>query len=435
MSRREVWVRPITTEELRVAKRSFATRRVPTDAMRTVIGGAVRPRSGDVVLAKVTRPGNHRNIEQPNGRRSKLHEDDLIIVAYADRYATDQYESYVPTTLGRTNLVASGGIASEVASRSGAVRNATEITPLGLLGGENGRPINVEQFALPRVAIPAQRPRTVAVIGTSMNAGKTTTIHYLLHGLAKAGMRPGATKVTGTGSGNDYWVMLDAGAHAMLDFTDAGLASTFQHSIPRLEDAMQQLISHLTLSGCGLNLVEIADGVFQQETSALLESDTFKHMIDAVILAGGDAMGAALGVQHLRERNLPVVAVSGLLTKSPLAAREARVATGLPVLGLDDLLNPEVVFPLVGLDLADIRVTEPAPEAWPITLEGHDEALPTNGTPTNGTPSDGTQTDGHAEPRRPVFEQAARVASRFTANGHGPTNGGRRFVTPVPVGA
>ncbi|MCA1675687.1 MAG: hypothetical protein LC799_27080 [Actinobacteria bacterium] len=30
----------------------------------------------------------------------------------------------------------------------------------------------------------------------------------------------GATKVTGTGSGADYWVMVDAGASCVADFTD-----------------------------------------------------------------------------------------------------------------------------------------------------------------------------------------------------------------------
>lgn len=367
---RDVWVRPLAPGERASAKRSFSTRRVPVEVMATVVGGAVRPRSGDVVLARVTRLGNHRHIEQPSGRRSRLHEDDLVIVAYADRYATDQYESYVPRTLGRTSLVASGGIASKVASRSGAVRGATLITPLGLVGDERGRPINVARFAMPRVAMPDPKPPTVAVIGTSMNAGKTTTIHFLLHGLAKVGMRPGATKVTGTGSGNDYWVMLDAGAHRMLDFTDVGLASTFMHPLPRLEDAMEQLIAHLSLAGSGVNLVEIADGVFQQETAAILDSATFRTHVDAVILAAGDAMGAALGVQHLRERDLPVVAVSGLLTRSPLAAREAQFATGMPVLGLDALQDPDVVFPLLGLDRSAMLVEQPAAEAWPLSLVG-----------------------------------------------------------------
>ncbi|XVX21039.1 hypothetical protein ACQP1U_03960 [Actinomycetota bacterium] len=115
------------------------------------------------------------------------------------------------------------------------------------------------------------------------------------------GLKPGVTKVTGTGSGNDVWVMLDAGAHQMLDFTDAGMASTFRQSIPDLERVMGQLISHLTMSGCGINFVEIADGVFQQETSRLLTSKAFRELIDVVLLAAGDAMGAAQGVRTLQE--------------------------------------------------------------------------------------------------------------------------------------
>lgn len=339
--------------------------------MHTLIGGAVRPRSGDIVLARVARMGNHRRIEQPDGRRSGLHLGDTIIVAYADRYATDQYESYVPKTLGPTQFVASGGIASEVATKSGLVRNATDIVPLGLIGDHRGVPINVADYALPRISRPEVRPRTICVIGTSMNAGKTTTIHYLVHGLAKRGLRPGVTKVTGTGSGNDYWQMLDAGAHRMLDFTDAGLASTFMHPMPILEDTLAQLCYQLTNSDCGVNLVEIADGIFQKETAALLVSDTFADQVDVIVLAGGDAMGASMGVRYLQERGLPVCAVSGSLTRSTLNAREAQEATGLPVWGLAELSEPEMVAPVLGIDAALIAPATPDPPgAWTIELPG-----------------------------------------------------------------
>ncbi len=375
-SRRDIWIRAIEDAEAARAKRSFATRRVPPEAYRTLIGGAVRPRSGDIVLAKIARLGQHKHIEQPNGRRSALHLDDLITVAYANRYATDQFESYVPTTLGPVQLVASGGIASKVASRSGAVRAATDILPLGLVGDDRGRPLNVADFALPPVALPSQRPPTIAFLGTSMNSGKTTTLRYVLHGLAKAGFRPGATKVTGTGSGNDYWVMLDAGAHAMLDFTDAGLASTFQTPIPLLEDAMTQLVSHLTIAGCGINLVEIADGVFQQENRHLLVSPVVHQLIDRVVFAASDAMGAAQGVRSLTEAGFEVVAVSGLLTKSPLAAREARDALELPVLGLDDLIDPSIVGPLLGIDVPPAIPQPPVRLAWPIVVPGLDTPAP-----------------------------------------------------------
>ena len=43
-----------------------------------------------------------------------------------------------------------------------------------LVGDELGRPLNVWDFRMPEVVPPAERPRTIAVIGTSMNAGTTT---------------------------------------------------------------------------------------------------------------------------------------------------------------------------------------------------------------------------------------------------------------------
>lgn len=339
--------------------------------MQTLLSGGLRPRSGDILLARVARLGNHRRIERANGRRGTLHLGDEIVVAYADRYATDQYESYVPTTLGRTHLVASGGIASQVASRSAAVRAATEIVPLGLVGDDRGRTLNVADFGLPRVdPRTTVRPRTVAVFGTAMNAGKTTTIHSMLHGLAKVGARPGAAKVTGTGSGHDYWVMLDAGAHRMLDFTDVGLASTFNHRIDRLEDAAEQLVAHLSLDGCRVGFVEVADGVYQQENQHLVRSPRFHALVDAVVFAASDAMGAVHGVQALRQNGFHVAAVAGTLTRSPLAVREASAALGVPVLTLDELEDPRVVAPLLGIDTSTIVMPNDEPAPWQVVVPG-----------------------------------------------------------------
>ncbi|MCL2468556.1 MAG: hypothetical protein FWF02_14860 [Micrococcales bacterium] len=295
---------------------------------------------------------------------------DRVILAYADRYATDQYESYVPTTLGRAHMVASGGIASKVASRSAAVRAATEIVPVGLVGDERGRPLNVADFELPRLSPQAGRPRTIAVFGTAMNAGKTTTIHHMLHGLAKAGAQPGAAKVTGTGSGNDFWVMLDAGAHRMYDFTDVGLASSFNHRVERLEDAAEQLVAHLTNDGCRVNFLEIADGVLQQENQHLIRSPRLHALVDTVVFAASDAMGAVHGVQTLRDNGFDVAAVCGTLTRSPLAVREAREALGLPVLGLEEIVDPRIMGPLLGIDTSALVMPNDEPDPWQIIVPG-----------------------------------------------------------------
>lgn len=297
---------------------------------------------------------------------------DEILVAYANRYATDQYESEVPSTLGPCQLVASGGIASGVITRSRDVRTATDITPIGLLGDERGRPINVRDFALPQIQEPARRPRTFAVLGTSMNSGKTTTIKQLVQGFAQAGYKVGATKVTGTGSGGDYWCMLDVGAHRMLDFTDGGMASTYLASMPDIESMMRQLVAHLTDSGTDINFVEIADGVFQLETAQIIASHVFAELIDGVIFAAGDAMGAAMGVDTLRARGHEVLAVSGRLTRAPLAAREAELATGLPVLTLSDLLDASAMAQLLDLPERPHAARQDGPDSphWGVSLPG-----------------------------------------------------------------
>lgn len=63
-------------------------------------------------------------------------------------------------------------------------------------------------------------------------------------------------------------------------------------------------------------------------------------MVDGVVFAAGDALGAIGGVEWLRQRGLPVIALSGLLTASPLAMREATAHSEVPVMTLTELLDP-----------------------------------------------------------------------------------------------
>lgn len=348
-SRRTIGVETLDAERSSRAKRAFTTRRVPLEAMATLVQGSVRPRSGDLVLARVDRLGHHTKLELTSGRRATMHPGDEIVLTYADRYAPDQFEAQVPMSLAPTHLVASGGIASEMLSRSSDTRRPTEITPIGLIGDGRGVPLNIDEFALGPCEPSDDRPPTIAVIGTSMNSGKTTTVHGLVHSLAQAGHLPGATKVTGTGSGNDFWVMLDGGAHMMLDFTDVGMASTYRVDMALVERRAVRLMDHLAAGGCGAVVVEVADGIFQKETAQLLTSQAFRSRVDGVMFAAADALGAVGGLERLRALDLPVLAVSGRFTKSPLAMREAEGCCDLPVYSLEHLADPALVSSLFGL--------------------------------------------------------------------------------------
>ena len=337
----------LAPERLARAKAAYATRRVPAVAMQTLITGEVSPNSGDLVLARIDRKRQHGRIELTHGRRANLSVGDEVILCYADRYAPDQFEAEVPSNLGPTHMVAAGGIAAQMVSRCRTVKPATEITPLGLIGNRKGNRINLRDWALPTPPRHPRRPATIAVVGTSMNAGKTSAAAALVNGLSRADLQVGAAKVTGTGAGGDFWKMQDSGATPVLDFTDMGFASTYRIPFVEVERILTGIVDHLAHSGVEVAVLEVADGLLQRETDALLSSEVFRSTVDRVIFAAGDALGAMAGLDWLRQRQIDVTAISGTLTRAPLAVREATAATELPVLSLGQLADPTIALALV----------------------------------------------------------------------------------------
>ncbi len=330
---------PLTLKRKQKAKCAYSCRRLDLDQASQILTGQLQPQSGDLLLARITRLGQHKRIELKNGRRAHLHLGDEIIVSYGARYAPDQFEAYVPEHFDECDLVAAGGIAAEATSRHGQIKTATRITPIGLLADHQGKRINLNRFSLPVPAGAFNRPKVYGVLGTSMNAGKTTCAGMMIHGFTEQGLSVGAAKVTGTGAGCDAWVFADAGADKVLDFSDMGVPSTFGLDLFQLESIMTGLIHNLSQSGAEVIVMEIADGLLQQETAALVNSPCFRRICDGVIFAAPDAMGAIAGVNHLRSQGIDVLAVGGLLTASPLALREAQAALDIPVVTAQQMEN------------------------------------------------------------------------------------------------
>jgi hypothetical protein len=305
---------------------------------------------GDLVLARVDAIGNHAALQLVNGRRRHLFPGDEIVVAYGHRYASNQFESEVPESLGPCHLVAGGGIASRALSWHVKIsKGPTQITPIGLLAGPDDIPINLKDFALDPVPQRRDyRPTSIAVVGTSMDAGKTQTCVHLVRGLVGGGLRVGYAKVTGTGAGGDFWWLRDAGADPVLDFTDVGLPSTYLMHPNEVQRVLVTLANHIATEGVDAMVLEIADGIFQGETAALLSSSSFQQTVGGIVLAAADSMGAAAGYEWLCRNSFEPVALSGLLTVSPLQAREALTATGLQSLGREQLATPRIASALLG---------------------------------------------------------------------------------------
>lgn len=340
-------------ERVRAAHWAFVTRRVSRDQELRISRRPLAPRAGDLVLARIGKPGLHRGLQLPGGRTRSLGAGDEIVVAYGDCNATGQFEAVVPETVGACHLVAAGGVAAQVLSWNTRIGRApTLIAPIGFLIDAGGERVKLADFALePAVPPAATLPVTIAVVGTSVAAGKTVAAAALAHGLGQAGLRVGYAKVNGTSDANDTWLLRDAGAAAALDFTDAGHASTCRVSAAELERSLGVLVAHLVRADADVIVLELADGIRQPETAALLESALLKSITGAVFLAARDAMGAAAGVGWLKKRGLPVAGIGGVLTRAPLGRSEAATATGLAIYRREDLARPKVARTL----LAGIR--------------------------------------------------------------------------------
>lgn len=338
---------------VRRVRKSYATRHVAAALDHTPVGHhllsgpQVRPSAGDLVVARVVEIGSHTRLEGADSRRQLLFPGQEVLLAYGDRYAPDQFHAEVPPDLRTCHLVAAGGVAGMVLEKHSKMDDPTIIEPLGLLADTAGV-VTLDRYA-PHVARggPSRGRDTavIAVLGTSMNSGKSTTLACLVNGLTNAGLRVSCGKVTGTGAGNDTHLFRDAGARVALDFTDFGLPSTYKVGPERIRALWSSMLDALVVDGSDVVVVEIADGVFQPETARLL--DDIAPDVDQVIFAAQDALGATAGVAALRCHGLDVAAVSGVLTASPLATAEAEASLAMPVVPTYDLCEPEVALQAV----------------------------------------------------------------------------------------
>lgn len=321
------------------AKWAFSTRRVDRSAVRGHSMDVASAKPGDLVLGRVISIGQHPRIQLAAGRPSKLYPGDLVVLPCGARYAPDQFEGVAEIDPAGCDMLAGGGCLGRMKSRNDLIKPPTRVQPIGLLTGPDGQVVNLAAFALPKAEGRSALP-VIAVIGTSMNSGKTTATSALVHGLAAAGWKAAALKATGTGSFGDFNDYVDAGAHFVADFTDAGMVSTYLQPLARVKQGILDLLAAAQASGAQMVVMEIADGIYQQETAALLKDAQFRSLVSCYIFACGDAVAASGGVAELAKIGIKPLALTGLVSCSPMASAEARTATGVNIMTQSQLLDP-----------------------------------------------------------------------------------------------
>jgi hypothetical protein len=310
---------------------------------------------GDLLLCEVKAVGIHGRVETASGGRQKLYPGDHIVCSVGNRYATSLLEAVAEADKREVDMISASGLCGNVINR---VKKATNPTRLKVLGQAfvDGVPLNLRTCTLTRSDGAAIEPRWVVVVGSAMDSGKTTACASVVHNLVTTGHRVAAGKATGTASARDVGSYRDAGADPFVDFHDFGWPSTAGCSEAELLEIMRSIADTIRAADVDWGVIEIADGLLQEDTRFLLSTLTsqFGSALQ-VVLTVRESLSAVAGVHLLHEYSLDVAAVSGLITNSPLLCRE--VESAVPVAC--------VPTPQLGRYLQDRALVESIPAVAP----------------------------------------------------------------------
>ena len=329
-------------------KKTIICKQVKNGFLRKDIRDTHKPKAGDVALFKVQSIGKHTRVQVTSGNNAFILPGDHIMAAFGNRYASEQFEGYIPKQPVREyHILGQGGAIGVVASQHQRFEliGPTRLSMVGYMTDDNGRVLNTKQLhknELSRAPLGQVAP-VILSLGTGMDSGKTTTAGFLIHGLRKAGKKAVYVKLTGTVYARDKRFALDYGAALALDFADLGFPSTYMCSPAELRTLYRTLLAKAMQVQPDYIVVEIADGLLQRETKMLLNDKELAARVKGALLSSGDSLGALYGTRYLQDLGYRVLGLSGLLTVSPLLTKEVIANCKKAVLTAEELADKKII--------------------------------------------------------------------------------------------
>ena len=281
--------------------------------------------------------GGFSAVELTSGRVIHAVSGDSILGALAVRHATlEVVGSWEAVgTDGRMNLLSAGGLLGRTTSVSGMLASPMHVAYRGH-AMRGGTKLRMQDFAKAPTRTQKYEVPTILIIGTSMSAGKTTCARVIVRQLKRAGYRVAGAKLTGAGRYRDILAMQDAGADAIFDFVDVGLASSVvdrEYFRPRLRDLLGLIAEaepQVVVAEAGASPLEPYNG------DTTLEE--LQGSVALTVLCASDPY-SVMGVIHGYDMMRPDV-VAGVATSTSAGVDLVEKLTGTKAL---NMLNPESI--------------------------------------------------------------------------------------------
>lgn len=329
-------------------KQTISTREITDYTLNQAIVTTRKPQAGDVGLFQVIEVDRHSSMQCIDKRSHSIFDGDYILAVFGDRYATSQYEGYVPTEpMDVYHIIGAGGVIGIVRTKNAAWEDyePTTVKLVGYCCNADGSVMNTLFRNKQRAAFSGLVPNDAKIIlsiGSTMDSGKTTTAAHIARGLKTTGKEIAFMKLTGTVYTKDVDYVVDCGADVGIDFSNLGFPSTYLIDETTLLDIYQTLLNDLAESKPEYIVMEIADGLFQRETSMLLSNKNFMNTIHNVVFSCGDSLSVMAGLQVLKSLHIHPCMVSGRFTMSPLLITEVTNRMHIPVHTIDEIMTGDL---------------------------------------------------------------------------------------------
>lgn len=297
------------------------------------------PKVGDVIVVEVTKVANHTRIYSTDNKFLRIFKGDVIVGILGYRYASDAFHADT-IDLSNLHLLTNSGLIGTVSEKHLSTIEPTRLKLLGTVvrKSDQGK-INLKTALFQPGTIGLNYPPVIFMVGTGMNSGKTTTTARIGRSLLEKGFSVSILKVTGSVSYRDLFEFEATGANYTADFSDYGFPSTYLCSQEELVSLYTRMLEDTIPSKPDVVLVEIADGILQRETQLLLKSEIAKSTNVGVVLTALCACSALTIVEKIKQLNYSPIAVSGIITNSPLFIREFSQYDNTPIVNTSSSKN------------------------------------------------------------------------------------------------
>ena len=271
------------------------------------------------------------HLELITGRQARLVPGDIILGALGNRAALRGFCGRVPDRLvtGDTvHLLNQGGVIGRSEGSHAGLGDRVQLEVLGT-PIRQGVPLLLSDYAIDRaVPAPGGLPPVLVIVGTCMNAGKTTAASVVTRYLRRRGCLVHAGKATGVAAIRDLLNFVDNGATKTLSFLDCGLPSTcYRDDVPAVG---LTLLAHLSQEAPDLILMEMGDGLLgDYGVDELFAEPLFSRHVTGAVLAANDVIGAVAAAERMQAWGIPVRVVTGPATDN-VAGTKRLETFGLP---------------------------------------------------------------------------------------------------------